>query len=992
MMQEPENIKFVQINLRKRPVAHNALEQLVQENGISICLISEQNMRISTNKNMITDLTNHTCIWLTDAKIKVKKIISDRVGWVGIVTDRNILIISLYLLPCNSIEVSEVERILDDISQTVRAHGGRTLISGDFNAKSPGWGSQRMDSRGHVIEEWIAEHGLVILNDGKVPTYTVNNIESFIDLTACTDNLVQKVKKWKVRDDEESLSDHRFITFEYELDAPQTTPTPAGRWTFKKDLENKLSDEIAKVFCDIDEINAENLVEMTQIACDRVLTKKTTNPGKKPVYWWSKEIDELRKESIKKRRQVTRNRRGNRADLDKAISEYKDAKGSYTKAILEAKDKKWKKVCEEIDDDVFGLGYSIVTRKMTQRGATLDRDKVKEILETLFLRNEPVNWILETIEDEIAPFTIEELVEVSEGLRSGKAPGPDGILPEVVKAVVRREPLAVLNVMNKALRTGEFPAIWKIGKIVLLLKPGKPLLQPTSYRPLCLLNTYGKLLEGLLVERINKELGNNGLSPKQYGFRKGFSTIDPISEIFAKADQVRRMPIKKRKFCLLVALDVRNAFNSASWTKIIDEMKKKKISPYLIRMIQSYFKDRKIFTEEIEMGMSAGVPQGSKAGPLLWNILYDGVLRLKMPDGVFLIGYADDLAIVVISETEGGIQWKANEAIKIICKWMEEMELKLAPEKTEITWLTGRKHRRRNIQITVMNRVIVIQESLKYLGVYLDRQLTFQPHIDYVIGKASRSVNALARIMPRQGGAGTAARRVLNQVFESVILYAAPVWVNAMKTKKYRDKLITIQRKMLIKVSRAYRTTSTDALQIITGIPPIDLRVEQRAEAFKKEKEQKEQTKETMMTKWQERWSYSNKGEWTRMLIPSINEWMEGQHGCIDHYMIQILSGHGCFEQYLNRFKRSNSDACLYECEASDSAQHTLFYCKRWDEFRETTQTQLGITLTERNLIKTMIKSKNEWDIITDFVRKIMKQKISDEKIIKMRRLQENER
>lgn len=983
-----ETIKFVQANLKKRPVAHDALEQFVKQNNIDICIISEPNIRTSINKNFISDANNHASIWLNDTNTKISKVISHNKEWVGIVTDKEILVISLYLSP--NIDDEEVERILEEISEAVSSHAGRALVAGDFNAKSPGWGSRKMDKRGHLVEEWLAEHGLFLLNDGRIPTFAMNDLESYIDLTTCTDSLLKKLKRWRVRDDQESLSDHRFITFEYQDDIPQLLPTPAAKWKFKKELESRLSEEISDLFEDVSAITPEELVERTQMACDRSLTKNTVNFGKKPAYWWSKEINELRKDSIKKRRKMTRKKKTkNRLELENAIEKYKEAKEKYTRAILEAKEDKWKRVCEEIDEDVFGLGYSIVSRKITQHRIPLEKGKTKEILETLFLRTARIEWNPEAVHDPIDLFTLDELVEVAERMRRGKAPGPDYILPEVVKVVVKTVPQVVLKVMNDALEAGIFPAIWKTGRVVLLLKPGKPLLLPASYRPLCLLNTYGKILEGLIVGRINKELGNNGLSSKQFGFRKGFSTVDPITEIYAKADKVRKMPQRKRKFCILAALDVRNAFNSASWFKIIEEMKKKSISPYLVRMIQSYFKDRKIFTDDVELEMYAGVPQGSLAGPLLWNILYDEVLRLKMPDEVTLYAYADDLAILVTSKTEVGIQWRTNKAIETICNWMDEMELKLAPEKTEIIWLTGRK-KCRNIDIKVLGEKINMQETTKYLGVYLDRQLTFSTHIDYVLGKASRSVNSLARIMPRQGGPGTAARRVLNQVFESIILYAAPVWVNTLKTKKFRDKLLTIQRKMLLKVSRAYRTTSTDALQVITGVPPIDLRLEQRAMAFRQEKEQKEETKQNMMARWQERWTNGTKGEWTRRLIPNIKEWIENQHGNIDHHMVQTLAGHGCFEEYLYRFKRSNSNTCLYDCGDPDSAEHTVFYCKHWDEIRERTKNLIGETLSIRNFMKTMIKSKEGWNIITDFVRKIMKQKIQDEKRIKAARREEN--
>lgn len=56
-----------------------------------------------------------------------------------------------------------------------------------------------------------------------------------------------------------------------------------------------------------------------------------------------------------------------------------------------------------------------------------------------------------------------------------------------------------------------------------------------------------------------------------------------------------------------------------------------------------YFTSDGLKTHEV----SAGVPQGSVMGPLLWNLMYDGVLRLEVPTGTSIVGFADDVAIVV---------------------------------------------------------------------------------------------------------------------------------------------------------------------------------------------------------------------------------------------------------------------------------------------------------------------------------------------------------
>ena len=63
--------------------------------------------------------------------------------------------------------------------------------------------------------------------------------------------------------------------------------------------------------------------------------------------------------------------------------------------------------------------------------------------------------------------------------------------------------------------------------------------------------------------------------------------------------------------------------------------------------------------------MSAGVPQGSIPGRTLWNVAYDGVLRVAMPEGVETMAYAGDLAIVVKAKSEVELVMKANEAMEM---------------------------------------------------------------------------------------------------------------------------------------------------------------------------------------------------------------------------------------------------------------------------------------------------------------------------------------
>lgn len=86
-------------------------------------------------------------------------------------------------------------------------------------------------------------------------------------------------------------------------------------------------------------------------------------------------------------------------------------------------------------------------------------------------------------------------------------------------------------------------------------------------------------------------------------------------------------------WCMAALLDVKNAFNSANWEKIVEGMVKKGVSVYLRNLIREYLSERKIFLDrDTGKEIYIGVPQGSVLGLLLWNILYDGVFEVDLPE------------------------------------------------------------------------------------------------------------------------------------------------------------------------------------------------------------------------------------------------------------------------------------------------------------------------------------------------------------------------
>ena len=94
-------------------------------------------------------------------------------------------------------------------------------------------------------------------------------------------------------------------------------------------------------------------------------------------------------------------------------------------------------------------------------------------------------------------------------------------------------PETFLEIFNTCLAEETFPERWKRQRLVLLSKGNKPPDEPSSYRPLCMLDSSGKTLERFIFNRIKAAIGHF-LADNQYGLRKGRSTIDAINQVVGK--------------------------------------------------------------------------------------------------------------------------------------------------------------------------------------------------------------------------------------------------------------------------------------------------------------------------------------------------------------------------------------------------------------------------------------------------------------------------
>ena len=195
--------------------------------------------------------------------------------------------------------------------------------------------------------------------------------------------------------------------------------------------------------------------------------------------------------------------------------------------------------------------------------------------------------------------------------------------------------------------------------------------------------------------------------------------------------------------------------------------------------MDDYFRDRLLKYDTTEgartVEVTAGVQQGAVLGPEFCNIRYNDLLATNFMRETHLVGYADDIAGIVIADSTEDARRKISHLVRRISAWLDSHGLKLAASKTEMVVLTRQRWFDKPFAINIGEALVEARRSVRYLGLQLDEKLTFGEHIQRTADKANSAAAKLSRIMKNVGGPRYAKRRILMSTVNSIILYGAEI-------------------------------------------------------------------------------------------------------------------------------------------------------------------------------------------------------------------------
>ena len=345
-------------------------------------------------------------------------------------------------------------------------------------------------------------------------------------------------------------------------------------------------------------------------------------------------------------------------------------------------------------------------------------------------------------------FCKRELTDAIVKLHNNKSPGDDEIANELIKHLSETGTDKILALFNASWAQGRIPNTWREATIIPILKPGKPEAEPGSYRPISLTSCLCKLMERLVLNRLNRFLkDNNIMDPDQAGFEGHRSTEDQLVRIHQ--DVLDGFSNKKKSLrTLMVLIDFSRAFDTVWRAGLLSKLIEYKTPRCMTKWIKEFLSARSARVEiegarSKKFTLEEGVPQGGVISPKLFTIFINDITKDISPE-VKKSLFADDLALWVQAETPEECERKMQEALSRIEYWASQWAMKINEGKCEyILFSTWNQESKWQGDLKINGTNIARNDNPTFLGVKFDWNMTFNEQVNQITKKMKSRMRIL---------------------------------------------------------------------------------------------------------------------------------------------------------------------------------------------------------------------------------------------------------
>ena len=713
------------------------------------------------------------------------------------------------------------------------------LAIGDFNSHNTIWGYKENDEDGESVEEWASSNDLAIIHSNKDkpsffsarwqkgynPDLVFVSSRHFTNFDKSIGTPIPK-------------SQHRPVIIEVKPVIQPLETNGIPRFNFRKARWPDFTTELDKRIIEAElEPNPKNYQAFQKLVWETALKQIPRGCRKTYIPGMNQESKQLYEEYTLA------------YNTDPFAEETIVLGEALTSSLATEKSKRWIELIENTDMTKNSKKAWTTIKKLnteknaqTRVAAVTPNDVANQLLlngkpthkqrgQKKAAKRETANITKDSI-NQFDDFTEQELKEALALLKTGKAAGLDNITTEMIQHFGATTRSWVLTLLNKCAQTCTIPRAWRRAKVAALLKPGKDPNHKKSYRPISLLCILYKLYERMIMARISSAVEEQ-LTPDQAGFRPGRSCCDQLLNL----TQFIEDGFEEKKITGAVLVDLTAAYDTVNHRLLLNKVAKVVKNSKTVKIIQSLLSNRRFYVEmdgrkSRWRTQKNGLPQGSVLAPTLFNIytndqpVFEAIRRFI---------YADDLCLATQAKDFKTIEARLSKALNILTEYYKENSLNANPGKTQVCAFHLNNHEAdTKLNITWNGQMLENVRFPVYLGVTLDRTLSYKEHTRKVKAKVATRNNLLSKLANSNWGTNPSTLRSTALALSySTAEYCSPVWANSCHAKSIDPELNNACRI----ITGTLRPTPLPAVYRLAGIAPPHLRRETQLRTHKHKQE-----------------------------------------------------------------------------------------------------------------------------------------------------------